>query len=132
MRSIVEHFLRGVSALGTAGNVPFLARAWSASGEQSSPIVGTIYGPVQGRIEERHLRVPGGLRYAGPPTGARRFLPPIPPAPRGGVAGRTELWCCFGFSRADNPTRRPTRLYSEDCVFLNVWTAGLDHGKRFR
>lgn len=28
------------------------------------------------------------------------------------------------------PDAPPDETYSEDCVFLNVWTAGLDHGKR--
>ncbi len=69
-----------------------------------------------------------GIPYAGPPTGARRWRPPIDPEPWAGIRSCIE----FGpiapqtlpapeWSLAGEPDEQ-----SEDCLSVNVWTPGLD------
>ncbi len=85
---------------------------------------GTIRGLVVGA--KKDVYVYKGIPYAAPPIGERRWKPPQPPAAWQGVRD------CFEFGAAC-PQKLPplfTSLpemainapYSEDCLFLNVWT----------
>lgn len=57
-----------------------------------------------------------GIRYAEPPTGARRFAPPVPRAKQAGE----QYASAMGASCAE----------VEDCLFLNVWTPAADAGAK--
>ncbi len=98
------------------------------------PVGTTQYGPVRGYVENE-LLVFKGVRY-GADTATTRFAPPAAPAawlePVDAVA--------YGPS-APQPQRGRLSLFeswipdpdpgmSEDCLFLNVWTPGLDDRKR--
>jgi para-nitrobenzyl esterase len=63
-----------------------------------------------------------GIRY-GADTAPRRFQMALPPSPWAGIADATR----YG---AASPQTRPTEPISEDCLFLNLWTPGLDGGRR--
>lgn len=100
--------------------------------ETGSPtqIVNTSNGPVRGRVDNRGLNVFKGVRYGAPPVGDLRFKPPRKPAPWTEVAdtskyGARAIQATGGVAAdADAPGM------SEDCLFLNVWTPGLDNKKR--
>lgn len=84
------------------------------------PVVTTTAGPVRGRVEGG-TAVWRGIRYAAPPTGARRFAPPEPPEPWTDVDDATA----FG-PACPQPGNRiidlgPGSVQDEDCLFLNVW-----------
>ncbi len=101
-------------------------------------VVATTAGPVRG-YEDGGLSIFKGVRYGAAPVGASRFKPPRAPerwaepvdtvalgAPSiqsGLAAGERNV------SPGDPPAPGEPDS-SEDCLFLNVWTPGLDAAKR--
>jgi para-nitrobenzyl esterase len=79
--------------------------------------VRTHNGDVRG-FTDKGVSVFKGIRY-GADTGARRFMPPLPPTPWSDPAD------AFAYG-ASAPQDRSSENISEDCLFLNVWTPGLD------
>jgi para-nitrobenzyl esterase len=97
----------------------------------STPTVQTDRGPVVGSTSGP-IHVFRGIPYARPPVGELRWRPPEEPRPWtrplealqfGPIAPQnpSQLEQLFG---ADRPEQ------SEDCLSLNVWTPGLDDGRR--
>jgi para-nitrobenzyl esterase len=95
------------------------------------PKVETSYGRIQG-VEDSGLYIFQGVRFASPPAGRRRFLPPVPPKPwkrtrdatqAGPASPQVSLpwlsWLNAAGARID-----------QDCLSLNIWTPGLDGAKR--
>jgi para-nitrobenzyl esterase len=93
--------------------------------------VETVHGRIRG-IEDSGIRIFRGVRFASPPTGRRRFLPPATPEPWKRTRDAIQMapaapqftlpwlsWLNAAGSQID-----------EDCLFLNVWTPGLDNAKR--
>lgn len=68
-----------------------------------------------------------GVPYAKPPIDALRFRAPQPCAPWAGVREATEV----SAAAPQYPTAMSLGLsYSEDCLYLNVWTPAPDQQKR--
>lgn len=93
-------------------------------------VVETKAGKIQGSIED-NLHVFKGVPYAKPPVGELRFRPPQPVEPWKGKRDATA----FGTVsvQADIPMAAMMgggEPASEDCLYLNVWTPGLDNAKR--
>jgi para-nitrobenzyl esterase len=130
------------AAISLLGIQPGLARA------QGEPVVETSLGKVRGR-QANGVYAFKGIRYAASTAGANRFMPPQPANPWGGVTDAFE----FGASAPSSnpkppPPGTPSRVIlaqlprpagapahprpkeSEDCLFLNVWTAGLKDGRK--
>lgn len=95
------------------------------------PTVETNHGKISGS-EARGIRLFKGIPYGRPPVGPLRFRPPLPPEPwtdvrkatrPGPVPVQASLpW--LSFLNAGGARQ------SEDCLYLNVWTPGLDDRKR--
>ncbi len=100
----------------------------------NTDVVTTTNGPVRGYVEDG-LDVFKGLRYGAAPLGLARFKPPQRPA------AWTEAADAVGYgapaiqsgmapgergSSAGDPPAPDEPGSSEDCLFLNVWTPGLD------
>ncbi len=117
---------------------------WDAAGASVDSIVETANGKVRGRsIAGIHSFL--GLRYGAPTGGRNRFMPPEKPQPWRGVQ---DAFSYGNSAPQSNPARRGSDLVrseigqliagndepppeSEDCLFLNVWTPGVnDNGKR--
>ena len=102
--------LAGMAATATATAVHAAPR---------DPRAVTTAGPVLGRRQDV-INVFKGVRYGAP---TRRFQPPEPPTPWRDAAP------AFDYGAA-SPQRGDEPNQSEDCLFLNVWTPGLDAGRR--
>lgn len=103
-------------------------------GNAVAPIVRTRAGKLEGCAEDG-LFVFRGVRYAEPPVGPRRWMAPEPVKPWDGVQPAK------GFGSVAPQQEQPiTEIqksillvrepHSEDCLFLNVWTPGLDDARR--
>jgi para-nitrobenzyl esterase len=93
--------------------------AMPAFAAPASVVVRTKAGRVRG-LREGGLSVFRGLRY-GQDSAARRFQAPLPPVPWSGIADATR----FAPSCPQQGRQEPE---SEDCLFLNIWTPGLEPG----
>ena len=98
-------------------------------------IVETQHGRVEG-VRTNGLHAFLAVPFAAPPVGELRWRPPADPTPWGGVRraadfsaqswqpvleGMGPLQFAFNADRAER---------HEDCLYLNVWTPGLDNRKR--
>ncbi|HEY1449241.1 MAG TPA: carboxylesterase/lipase family protein [Caulobacteraceae bacterium] len=100
----------------------------------------TTNGPVRG-YRDGEVSIFKGLRYAAPPVGALRFRPPAPPTPWTAPADALGLGApaiqtgvppgeTTGGRGAGDPPAPGQPGTSEDCLYLNVWTPGLDAAAR--
>lgn len=89
-------------------------------------IVETKHGKVEG-TEKNGLHIFRGIPFAKPPVGKLRFRAPQEPESWSGVREAKK------FSPAAPQTVNPLMGlsdFSEDCLYINVWTPGLDNKKR--
>lgn len=99
-----------------------------------SAIAETTSGRVQG-TEEHGVCVFRGIPFAAPPVGDLRFKAPQPAEPWQGVRdassfGPISLQAPNEMLESLLPVADPPQPQSEDCLYLNVWTPGLDDDAR--
>jgi para-nitrobenzyl esterase len=95
--------------------------AASGSRAQSAPVVSVTGGQIRGAALGGGA-VFKGIPFAAPPTGERRWREPMAVQPWSGVRDVTK----FGAICPQAPTPivgDAIKTASEDCLFLNVWTA---------
>lgn len=112
MRLSRRTFLAATAAFSVAGR---------AGADAAAPVVMTSNGPVRGAVEAG-VQVFRGVRY-GADTARTRFAKPERPDPWADV----QPAIAYG---ASAPQRGEVGAQSEDCLFLNVWTPGVDAGAR--
>jgi para-nitrobenzyl esterase len=98
--------------------------------DSNKALASTKSGKLEGKYEGG-LYVFKGIPYAAPPVGELRWMPPQPIKPWKDVRPAKE----FGPIAPQNlmpagPIMHVEQPQSEDCLFLNVWTPGLDNAKR--
>lgn len=94
-------------------------------------IAETCAGKVEG-LERDGVHVFRGIPFAAPPVGERRWQPPAPREPWTGVRDATHSGavCAQPPFVLEQITGGTPPRQSEDCLFLNVWTPGLDDARR--
>ena len=97
--------------------------------------VDTAHGPVRG-YDSAGISAFRGIRY-GADTAATRFAAPAEPQAWTEASDATAYGASCPQTRTGNPgglfsswRPEPAPPLSEDCLFLNVWTPGLDDGSR--
>jgi acetylcholinesterase len=98
--------------------------------------VNTTSGAVEGFVNAAHSNVAQflGIPFAEPPTGARRWLPPLPKAREHGTINATSFGPSCPQYRADPAlapnaynvdvlqfSPDPLEYQSEDCLSLSIW-----------
>lgn len=107
----------------------WLGGAMACTTDSQSPdlIVRTQQGLLQGSMaaEQDAVRRFVGIRYAQPPLGDLRFAPPAAIEAWSGMRDATEFGaaCYQDYSESRFVWRRGRFRKSEDCLFLNLWTA---------
>lgn len=109
-----EALIYGSAAVASTHIAALSSLTWAAS---STPVVSTTNGKLAGTID-RGIAVFKGIRY-GSDTRPRRFMPPLPAEPWNAVFEANEYGSASPQSRIDENT-------SEDCLFLNVWSPGVN------
>lgn len=86
------------------------------AGTKQPEVIQLHSGPVSGKMEEG-TRIFLGIPYAAPPVGSLRWKPPVEIAPWKEVRKATEF-----APSCPQPDEKEGSIYSEDCLYLNVWT----------
>ena len=95
----------------------------SLAGEKKPGVIQLDSGHISGRVEDG-VRIFSGIPYAAPPIGAIRWKPPQK------TASWTEVRKCTDFSPScPQPTQQDAGRFSEDCLYLNVWTPAANPGE---
>ena len=135
-----RRFLRQSSILGTAAAsgllLPMSSYAAMADG---FPVVDTVYGKVRG-MDVSGIMTFRGIRYGASTAGPNRFMPPVKPArwkgiydafAYGAAAPQMPVDPTDGYVQSVDWDAHVKSGISEDCLFLNVWTPGVnDNGGR--
>ncbi len=108
-----------ISAMCVLAALLGIVAAPSARAADAPLTVVTQQGPIQGSFVAG-LRRFAGVRYAAPPTGKLRWMPPAPAPVHSQVVSATH----FGSQcpQADGAYTTPDEGGSEDCLYLNVFT----------
>jgi para-nitrobenzyl esterase len=93
--------------------------------------VHTRFGALEG-LSLKGLFIFKGIPYAAPPIGGLRWMPPMPPRPWSGVRPAFEFGPVAPQLRSSGGFRGLVAAgpQDEDCLYLNIWTPGLDDARR--
>ena len=91
----------------------------------------TRTGTIEGRQKD-NLFVFKGVPYAAPPVGSLRWMPPEPVTPWDGVRPALEFGPIAPQVRVGGGIAGLSAIepQKEDCLYLNIWTPGLDDHRR--
>ena len=98
--------------------------------DNKTAIVSTVSGKLEGSYQNG-LYIFKGIPFAAPPLGDLRWMPPQSINPWQGVRAAKEFGPIAPQALLPGgPIVHTPQVQSEDCLFLNIWTPGLDNAKR--
>ena len=109
--------------------VVLLAATFTA-GSAAEDRVQTASGVLEGMAGPNGIRVFKGIPFAEPPVGDLRWKPPRPVKPWDGVKKTTAFGPSPMQGLALSTLLGVPNNYSEDCLYLNVWTPAREPGDR--
>ena len=98
----------------------------------NNTLVSTKYGKLEG-VKRNGVFVFKGIPYAAPPVANLRWMPPASPKAWDGVRSSKEYGAISLQTLMQESSLAPSfkgQEQSEDCLFLNIWTPGLDNRRR--
>ena len=101
-------------------------------GGKSEIVTETVSGKIEGTFLNG-LNIFKGVPYAAPPVGNLRWMPPQPHESWDGVRPAVDFSPIAPQTIMPNPALDAIRVLqrqSEDCLYLNIWSPGLDDAKR--
>jgi len=102
----------------------FALPVWTLAGQAETDVLHLNSGPVSGKTQGS-VRMFLGIPYAAPPVASLRWKPPQE------VASWTEVKRSTQFGPScPQPDQRSDGRYSEDCLYLNVWTPAKGPGEK--
>lgn len=115
-------------AIVAAGTMATLCSPWMSA----APDTVTVDGGRIAGVAAGGVRSFKGIPFAAPPTGDLRWKPPQPIVPWSGVkpANTFAAQCMQAPYPAGSPYLMEPAPMSEDCLYLNVWTAASAGAKR--
>ena len=125
---------RQLLAAGSVAAAGLALEARHALAAEAAPVVRTTHGIVRG-IADGGIKIFKGIPYGASTAGANRFMPPQPPVPWSDVRDATQFGNrapqtdATGFMEEEVVALDRT-AQSEDCLRLNIWTAGTGDGKK--
>jgi para-nitrobenzyl esterase len=126
-----REFVGGAALL--AGSSLLSLSAFGASAPTPGPIVETATGKVRGTVQTG-IHSFKGVPYGASTAGANRFMPPVKPRPWTGVRECTRYGHQspqnMAFTEVLSPQADPAEGFDEDCLVLNVWTPGVNDGRK--
>ncbi|MEK7793480.1 MAG: carboxylesterase family protein, partial [Candidatus Hydrogenedentota bacterium] len=108
--------LTGGAALAAAG------AAYAQGDGSAAPVVKTSNGPIRG-VTTNGIHTFKGVRYAAPPVGPLRFMPPQKPAPWKDVV-ETSAYGASAIQMASGPTANPVTELSKQLA--TVFTTSVE------
>jgi para-nitrobenzyl esterase len=125
-RAFLRCFTMATGALSASGILGCRSPEQTLSG---TVVAKTRYGRIRG-ARENGVIVFKGIPYAGSPAGENRFKPAPKLQPWSGIRD-TLTYGAQSIQPPDPawPKEWKPAISNEDCLFLNVWTPGINHGK---
>lgn len=132
-----RELLRHSAIAGLAMSLPLPLFAAELFAKEKSPVVETAAGKLRG-LRQGDVSTFKGIRYGEPPVGAARFKAARAATAWTGVKDAVNYGHCAPQGRSMDPEppnagfslQGENATFAEDCLYLNVWTPGLDDAKR--
>jgi len=119
-------FLKYTSILAVASSG---ALRMAGAADNQFVTVETSFGKIRG-VDAEGIKIFKGVPYGASTAGKNRFMPPVDPAKWSGVRDALEYGQRAPQTDPGSTTRRQGAPEGEDCLVMNIWTPGVNDGRK--